>query len=176
MPRDSFIANRFRDSRARATFLYCNLSENIFFSDFTAKITNDIPNLRSDFPPMNEDAENGKKSSYPLVPPESVLMHVGTFEFFIPFLKPPQLEVKFTLKNAEDESSATHRKYIIPLPLCLSNFMSPIPLSPDEFNERWGAMSDSEAVQEGPCKKSMDTSNYDSVHVSDSLFCVASWM
>jgi len=81
---------------------------------------------------------------------------MALLDLYIPFNVPPELELAFSLDGI-------HYKYILPLPLSLSNFLSPVMLTAEEFRTRWEAMEASEVAKKGPCKKSMDPANFDSL-------------
>jgi hypothetical protein len=151
------------------TFIYRNMSSLYHLTNFKSFIVKTAPNMRAQAPRALDIIKSGTTQT-----------HMALLDLYIPFVSAPELVLTFTLCPLDGMAvadggggggSLIHHKYILPLPMCLGNFLSPVLLSPTEIKTRWDAMEGSEAVKKGPCKKSMDPSHHDSLHVG-SLFVV----
>merc|ERR1712070_353080 len=159
---DIFMRQEYRGSQARMTFIYRNMSSLYHLTNFKSFIVKTAPNMRAQAPRALDIIKSGTTQT-----------HMALLDLYIPFVSAPELVLTFTLCPLDGMAvadggggggSLIHHKYILPLPMCLGNFLSPVLLSPTEIKTRWDAMEGSEAVKKGPCKKSMDPSHHDSLH------------
>ena len=131
-------------------------------TNFNAVLSETMPYLRKQLPPTAKEFAPG-----------STQTQMGLLELYRPFDSVVELEITFTLASAEGEGGdVTHHKYLLPLPVSLYRFMSPVILTFDDFQMRWGTMESSEVIESGPCKKSMDPASLNSLQVPLHLLIV----
>ena len=142
--------------------MYRNLSETQKMTNFNAVLSETMPYLRKQLPPTAKEFAPG-----------STQTQMGMLELYRPYDSMVKIEISFALESAEGEGGdVAHHKYLLPLPISLYRFMSPVILTFDDFQTRWGTMESSEVIESGPCKKSMDPASLNSIQVPLDLLMV----
>jgi len=148
---DVYFRHEYRGSQARVTLMYKNLkTDGTPLTHLDATLNNHSPMFRTQVPKHGTRINGG-----------ATMTEIVVLELLTPFAEPPELVMSFL--DGESLEKSTAYKYIVPLPITLTHFLSPVILAQEHFMTRWEALAANEFAVEGPSKLSMDPASFASV-------------